>query len=68
MYDTGINVFCNITEKVLKSNGIFLIVPLVNANVLDTVIPNKDYIKTAKLLQTNSCTMLHVPFYWEHGW
>ena len=27
MYDTGIIVFCNITEKVLKSNGIILILP-----------------------------------------
>ena len=27
MYDTCVNVFCNITKKVLKSNGIFLILP-----------------------------------------
>ena len=27
MCDTSINDFCNISEKVLKSNGIFLILP-----------------------------------------
>ena len=27
MYDTGIIVFCNITKKVLKSNGKILILP-----------------------------------------
>ena len=30
MYDTCVNVFCNITKKVLKSNGIFLTLPFMH--------------------------------------
>ena len=30
MYDTGINVFCKIIEKALKSTKIFLILPFMH--------------------------------------